>query len=95
LEGYHGSTNGIKIDENILFLVHTNLEKVYNKWILFNPNTDEIKVSNPFVFFNNSYIEFACSLCLYNERLFVSLGVNDDKAFILEVNLEKIYQNLL
>jgi hypothetical protein len=44
------------------------------------------------VFFAHSYIEFPCSLCEYNDTLFVSLGLNDDKAFVLE--LEKSAVNL-
>lgn len=92
LKGYHGSTNGVKINDTILFMVHTTLEKVYHRWVLFNPKTNEIKVSDSFVFFNYSYIEFSCSLCFYNNRLFVSLGVNDDKAFILELNTEKVFK---
>ena len=32
------------------------------------------------------YIEFICSLCKYNDRIFV----NDDKAFIIELSLDQI-----
>jgi hypothetical protein len=90
LEGFHGSTNGIEFRDGILFLVHITSDKVYHKWILFHPLTNEIKVSEQFVFFNYSYIEFTCSLAKYNDRLFVSIGVNDDKAFIIEVNHDTI-----
>lgn len=91
LKGFHGSTNGVRYDENyILFLIHINRDKVYHKWLLFNPNTHEIKLSNEFLFFNRAYIEFTCSLGRYNDRVFISVGVNDDKAYIIETDKQTI-----
>ena len=92
LKGFHGSTNGIEFGDKgeILFLVHITLERVYHKWLLFNPSTNEIRVSENFVFFNYSYIEFTCSMAKYNDSLFVSIGVNDDKAFIIDINQDMI-----
>ena len=58
--------------------------------MLFNSKTNEIKLSNEFHFFKYSYIEFPVSLSIFNERIFISLGVNDDKAFIIETNKESI-----
>lgn len=87
LEGYHGSTNGIYYKDCILFLVH--LDKVH-RWIKFNLQTRAIAISKEFVFFKNSYIEFPCSLASYKDRFFVSLGINDDKAFIAEIKRESI-----
>lgn len=87
LHGYNGSTNGILFlnTNSFLFLIHINKEKSYHKWILYNDTTNEIKTSNCFTFFQHSYIEFPISLCQYNETIFVSLGINDDKAFIIEI----------
>jgi hypothetical protein len=90
LEGYHGSTNGIVYEDGRLFLIHINNEKTYHRWMLFNPSQQTIKLSEPFVFFKHSHIEFTCSLASFNERIFVSLGVNDDKAFILELSKDEI-----
>lgn len=91
LKGFHGSTNGVKYDDNYtLFLIHINREKVYHKWLLFNPNTHEIKLSCEFLFFNRAYIEFTCSLGMYNDRVFISAGVNDDKAYIIETDKQTI-----
>jgi hypothetical protein len=97
LAGYHGSTNGIQYtplknsNENILFLIHKNNQnKIHHRWMLFNSKTNEIKLSNEFHFFKYSYIEFPVSLAIFNERIFISLGVNDDKAFIIETNEESI-----
>jgi hypothetical protein len=91
LKGYHGSTNGVKYDNNYtLFLIHINRDKVYHKWLLFNPNTHEIKLSSEFIFFNRAYIEFTCSLGMYNDRVFISVGVNDDKAYIIETDKQTI-----
>jgi len=90
LEGYHGSTNGIYYDNmntTIIFLVH--LDKIH-RWIKLNLQTKSITFSKEFIFFNNSYIEFPCSLASYKDRYFVSLGVNDDKAFIAEIKKESI-----
>jgi len=86
LVGYHGSTNGIKYGgDNLLFLVHVNRERTYHRWLLFHPRNKTAQVSTEFVFFQYSYIEFPVSLCAYDEKLYVSIGVNDETAFILEV----------
>lgn len=92
LEGYHGSTNGIEYNNERLFLVHCNKERTYHRWILFNPSTHALRVSDPFVFFKHSHIEFTCSLARYKERIFISIGVNDNSAFILELNANEIGQ---
>jgi hypothetical protein len=94
LENYHGSTNGIsyKSTETILFLIHKNADKTYHRWLLFNYKTNEITLSKEFHFFKHSYIEFPVSLAMFNERVFISLGINDDKAFIIETTQESIEQ---
>ena len=84
LKGYHGSTNGIRWLGGWLFLIHVNRERTVHRWFWLGPTT--ILWSDEFVFFAHSYIEFPCSLCEYDDTLFVSLGVNDDKAFILELD---------
>jgi len=94
LDGYHGSTNGIKFNDSILFLIHINKEKSYHRWILFNNNTNTISLSKTFTFFSHSYIEFSCSLTKFEERIFISLGVDDCKAFIIEIsslNIEEMF----
>jgi len=90
LTGWHGSTNGINISEGILFLIHKNEnEKVIHRWLIFNPDTKTVNISKKFTFFKDSYIEFTCSLSYYN-NIFVSIGVNDCKAFIIELNIKDI-----
>lgn len=85
LIGYHGSTNGVNINcYERLFLIHINKNITIHRWMIFNILNNDIKLSDEFVFFKNSYIEFNCSLVVYNERIFVSIGVNDDKAYIIE-----------
>lgn len=98
LKGYHGSTNGIHINENRhekLFLIHVNREKTFHRWLIFNNKTNGIRVSQEFLFFKNTYIEFTCSLSRFKDRIFVSLGVNDDKAFIIETCVEDIMETFL
>jgi hypothetical protein len=90
LENFHGSTNGIAYKSGILFLIHINGDKTQHKWLLFNYKTNEIQISNEFVFFKYSYIEFTTSLSRFNERIFISLGVNDDKSFIIETDEHSI-----
>jgi hypothetical protein len=91
LKNYHGSTNGIIYNNYCrLFLIHVSNDKTYHRWLLFNIKNQEIHLSKEFIFFNYSYIEFTCSLCEFNKRIFVSLGVNDNKAFIIEINLNDI-----
>ena len=97
LRGYHGSTNGIPFlnDDEKLFLIHINREKTYHRWLLFNIKTNDIKLSEEFLFFKNTYIEFTCSLSRFKDRIFVSLGVNDDKAFIIETCFEDIMKTFI
>jgi hypothetical protein len=92
LDNYHGSTNGIKYNSNedILFLIHKNGEKICHRWLLLNCRTNTIHLSKEFYFFKHSYIEFPVSLCRFNERIFISLGINDDKAFIIETTQNAI-----
>jgi hypothetical protein len=95
LKDYFGSTNGVHYKNNYyLFLIHTDRVRTYHRWLLFDLVTDDIQLSQEFVFFNYSYIETALSLCKLDNRIFVSLGVNDDKAFIVETTLEIINQIL-
>lgn len=101
LKGYHGSTNGIILSQyERLFLVHINKNRMNHRWLLFNIETNDVLVSEEFVFFKNSYIEFNCSLSIYNDRIFITMGLNDDKAYIIETcysdiieTFPKIYNN--
>ena len=89
LHNYHGSTNGIPYQDNkFLFLIHINKERTYHRWLIMGQHY--IGVSDEFVIFRHSYIEFPVSLCCVGERLFISMGVNDDKAFIIETNIKNI-----
>ena len=91
LEGYHGSTNGIELNKyERLFLIHINKEKTIHRWLLFHTESKNIIVSEEFVFFKNSYIEFNCSLTKYNDRIFLTIGVNDNKSYIIETTIEDI-----
>jgi hypothetical protein len=91
LKGYHGSTNGIPFKDGFqLFLIHTSRDISYHRWLLFHPDTHATRVSSEFIFFRNTYIEFPCSLCQWDGRIFLSLGVNDDSAFIVEVTVADI-----
>jgi hypothetical protein len=97
LDGFHGSTNGVEYTspECKLFLIHINGEKTYHRWLLFNLNTCQVKLSDSFYFFKHSYIEFPVSLCKFNDRIFISLGVNDDTAFIIETDMTKINDSFI
>jgi hypothetical protein len=92
LKGYHGSTNGIKLNKNNrLFLIHINKNDiVLHRWIIFNIKTNNVIISKEFKFFKNSYIEFCCSLNIYINRIFITIGVNDNKAFIIETSFDEI-----
>ena len=91
LKGYNGSTNGIRWQDNqILFLIHTNLERTVHRWLLFDLITRIIQLSKEFIFFQHSYIEFPISLCEYKDIIYISMGLNDDKAFIVETDSDAI-----
>ena len=90
LHGWHGSSNGIPFQDGILFLIHKNEEKVYSRWLYYLPNKNKIQISEKFTFFRDSYIEFTCSLAKYKEMYYVSLGVNDNKAFLVKLHQKNI-----
>ncbi len=90
LRGYHGSTNGILYKGQSLFLIHINRERTYHRWLLYNHANKSVKLSSEFTFFKHSYIEFTCSLASAFGRYFITCGVNDDKAFLLEVSDKNI-----
>ena len=93
LKGWHGSSNAVDYKDNSkLFLIHKNEDRVYSRWLLFNPVTKEVSYSNKFVFIKDSYIEFTCSLTSYKNSLYVGLGVNDNRAYIVELSLENLFQ---
>jgi hypothetical protein len=93
LEGYHGSTNGVQwqLPNQYLFLIHKMETKMVNRWLFFNTETKNVQVSEPFCFFHHSYIEFPCSLTYHKNKLIVGMGVNDDKAFLVEVDQSTMF----
>jgi hypothetical protein len=90
LKDYHGSTNGIYYNNYYWFLIHIKKERMYHKWIKMDYENKQISVSKEFVFFKYSYIEFPTNLCLFDNRIFISLGVNDIKAFIIEILINEL-----
>lgn len=90
LNDYHGSTNGIEIGENRLFLIHINQERTYHRWFKINLITNRVTISETFVFFKYSYIEFPISIAKYNDRIFISMGVNDKMSYIVEISMKTI-----
>ena len=88
LKDFHGSTNGIEYKEinKRLFLIHAKkMGKIIHRWLLYDILNHVVYLSKEFVFFTHSYIEFPVSLSIFHGKIFVSLGVNDNKAFIIEV----------
>ena len=96
LVGYHGSTNGVPyMGDHRLFLIHVNRERSFHRWLLFHPSKKTVQVSDEFTFFQHSYIEFPVSLCEYAGKLYVSMGVNDEAAYILEIEATPRFQEKL
>lgn len=92
LEGYHGSTNGVCIGYNEwIFIIHKFTDKTEHRWICVNFEEKSISYSDPFVFHSSSYIEFTCSLAIYNSMVYIGLGINDDKAFIVSMPYSNIH----
>ena len=88
LRGYHGSSNGVSIvGQGFLFLIHKYAARTEHAWLLFDPIGRRYGYSAPFVFLEHSYIEFTCSISLYEDMIHVALGVNDDKAYLCSVSV--------
>ena len=91
LKNWHGSTNGIKWNNKLLFFIHKNIEdKVIHKCVLYDTRNKKVEISKDFIFFKNSFIEFVCSLSHYKDILYVGMGVNDSKGFIIEIEKAEI-----
>ena len=93
LKDYHGSTNGVeyKNTNQRLFLVHVNKDnKVFHRWLLLNIENYTICLSQEFLFFKHTYIEFPINISLFNERIFISMGVNDSQAYIIETTQDYV-----
>lgn len=92
LSGYHGSTNGIPFNGNLLFLIHkytiTTISE--HRWLSFNPDSLEVRVSAPFVFFKYSFLEFNCTLSLFNNKIYAALAVNECNNYIAIINQNTI-----
>ena len=86
LNGWRGSSNGVEFSGCQLFLIHKNTDRVYSKWLLFNPALNTVQYSDDFTFFKDTVFEFVCSLASYANYLYVSIGVNDNKAFIIQID---------
>lgn len=84
LDTYHGSTNGVPYENGYLFLIHDSTGKTLHRWLYYSEKDSQIGYSNAFTFFPHSYIEFPCSLAKFGGEYYVSLGINDDKAFIVK-----------
>ena len=96
LAGYHGSTNTIEFENGILCLIHKNeTNRVHHRWFWISNSLTEFMVSEPFVFFAYTYIEFPISLIKRGDNtILVSIGINDDRAFLINVNLNDIYESI-
>ena len=100
LAGYHGSSNGIALEgSGYLFLIHKYTDRTEHRWLLFDAVGRRYGWSTPFVFCTHSYIEFTCSISLFEGRIWVALGVNDDKAYLCSVSVPSMdgftWSNLL
>ena len=88
LDGYHGSTNGIKYKDGYLFLIHK--DKRTNRWLYWSPEGKILKFSVIFSFMKHSLVEFTCSLSFFNNLYYIGLGVNDNHAYIAILTSEEI-----
>jgi hypothetical protein len=86
LAGYHGSTNGIPYQGQLLFLVHKYVQRTEHRWLLFDPTNLTIQISEPFVFFKYSFVEFNCTISWYNHKIYAALAVNEDNNYIAVIN---------
>jgi hypothetical protein len=79
----------VKVGDSWVFLVHKNNEnkRTVHRWLWISDDYLNIRVSDPFTFFKHSYIEFPCGLVYKDNSFYVSLGVNDDKGYILQVEI--------
>lgn len=59
-----------------------------NYFVMWDDNFNIISISEPFRMFNESYVEFTCGICMYNDDLLISFSDTDNACFLLKVNAD-------
>lgn len=94
LLNYHGSTNCISFQNGLICIIHKyENKKIIHRWFWFDPNTYVVKISNTFTFFKYSFLEFNLSLIWYQDIIYTSLALNEDKIYILKIIPDNIVLN--
>lgn len=65
----------------------------FHRFVVWDENWNLIKVTNPFTFMD-CRIEFCCGLGIIGDKVFVSFGVQDNAAYILEIPL-KMWEDIV
>jgi hypothetical protein len=100
-EHFRGSSNGIKDENKIWFIVHIkdHLKYYYHHFVCFDENMNLIKYSKPFIF-ENIGIEYCMSFVIKNNQIIIPYTIRDivlklgiyDKNYLLN-DIEYIYVN--
>lgn len=87
LTDYSGGTNGVLLNMEYVFLIHKHEGKSEHRWMKMNVYDLSIKLSEPFFFYQHAYYEYACSLSVYENKLYIALSVNGDKVMIQSMHM--------
>lgn len=96
LKKFRGSTNGIVIDDEIWFLIHSTERgrNYFHKFAIFDMELNPIKHSSSFKFDNNK-IEFCLSMVKRDDNILICYSYDDNSTILKEYNVEKIKKSLI
>jgi len=94
LKNARGTSNGILLNNKFIFIIHEknqNVNDYFNGFmILENKYPFNLQNHTKFTKFTNKNIEFANGLSMYNDKLLISMGIDDCNAGIILTDIEYI-----
>lgn len=94
LSNFRGSSQVINFQDGYLYVVHevihrNNRRYYYHRFVYMNNNLEVIKISQPFYFINRT-IEYCAGLCQVDDELYITIGYEDSKAFLIKIKIETV-----
>ena len=93
--GFRGGSQLAKVDEGYLAVVHEvaafgNHRAYEHRFVLFANDLRIVAVSPAFAFLEPRTIEFAAGLAVVGDRVFVTFGVRDEEAWLMDCGVEDL-----
>lgn len=91
---FRGSSQVIHFWEGYLYVVHEvshrdNRRYYHHRFVCMNSDLEIIKISEPFYFIEKT-IEYCAGMCQVGNELYVTIGFEDKKAYLVRVPMQKV-----